>query len=177
MERSKKLKAFISYAHADYYAETFIEELKKHSSEWDIWADDQLPLGKSWPKEIQKNIDKCDFAILLVSEDFFNSKYIKEEEFNKFLKRQNESDFLFFPVLLNPCNIKQWKALSEKQFFMPRGKKYGRSDMPNITYADLVKLDKNDTPIGNPYRSRYMVDLVASLEKSVLENQKKKQIP
>jgi len=175
---NKKLTAFISYAHQDsIYSEQFIEELKNHTPtnnyEYDLWSDNCINLGSSWDQEIQKKISECDFAILLVSASFFNSGYIEHKEFNKFLKRHQENGFLFIPVLLDYCDINKWESLNEKQFFIPSGEKYGKTEIEKLSYSDLIKFDINRKIIPNPNRQRYIVDFIKSFERAVKENQKK----
>jgi len=179
MTGKPELTAFISYAHDDRdYVETLLDGLKKHTKhsrkiQWSIWDDKQIPQGAFWHQAIQEQVQKCDFALLLVSSKFLASEYIEKNEFNNFLERQRNSGFRFFPVLLEPCDIEQWPELQRIQFFMPEGRDYGRSDIPALSYADLVKFhDTNGRllAIPNADRERYHLDLVKALESALEEH-------
>ena len=171
-----RLKAFVSYAHRDrLYFEQIIKELKahtKHSLEVDwaeIWEDRKIPLGSDWDQFIRKILENCDFSILLVSQHFIASKYIRRVEFKSFIDRQKDKGILLFPVYLEPANIDQWKELKALQFFMPVGKKYGHPEIEKLSYADLIEFGPNAIPLPNPNRARYMKDLVGKIEAQLRE--------
>ena len=166
----KPYKAFISYAHDDKaYFDILLPGIKKHSKnyDWKIWEDSQIPFGKFWHEEIVKQIHDCDFAILLVSSSFLYSEYISKVEFNLFLKKKDREKFLFFPVLLEPCKIDNWEELSKRQFFVPNGADYGMPKIKELTYADLVRFDRDNCLIKDPMRERYHMNLIGAIEKSM----------
>ena len=163
---------FVSYSHEDdEYFRIFMKGLKSHSSNsktfnWDIWEDRELAIGEDWLQSIKTQINNCDFGILLVSSDFLNSKFIKEHELGTFIDRyKKEEDFVFFPVLLRPCNFSNHKDLSEIQFFPAYSKDYGFPERGRelITYADLVPNSKKH----NPDRDRYHINLIKAIEKTI----------
>ena len=171
MEAKKKVKVFISYAHKDkIYYELLIEGIKTYSKnsatfDWETWDDNLLNPGQLWHESIKEQIRQCNFAILLVSGNFLYSDYIKQEEFSDFLARQRSEGFLFFPIMVGPCDFTQWKELGERQFFKPAGADYGRPDKKDFTYADLVKYRETDGQVlPNPERDRYHMNLVKALE-------------
>jgi len=116
-------KAFISYSHKDKrYCELLIEGLKSHSLhshvfDWNLWDDRKIEIGYDWHNHIQEQITLCDFAILLISPDFFYSDYISEYELNVFFKRnKDEEQFFFFPVLIRDFDYKRINWLSKNNF-------------------------------------------------------------
>jgi len=171
-------KIFISYAHKDEeYFKLFKEGIEAHSKssqklKWKTWCDNDIPIGSLWHKVIQNEIKDCDAAILLVSAKFLSSAYIEYEEFVKFLKRSEENDFIFFPILLDDCDITQWDNLPNRQFFSPKGKEY---DLPNsndtiMPYSRLVRFNHtNGTILPNSYRETYHKNCVRAFEKIIVQ--------
>ncbi len=139
-----KINAFISYSHDDApYFKEFSYGLKKviqntEHFEWSVWDDSNIHVGTFWDDEIQNNIKNCNIAILLVSVGFMASKYIKEKEFQEFNKRYAEKGILIVPIVFKPCDFNRWEDLSKLQFFKPDGKNYGKSEIENFTYSDLI---------------------------------------
>jgi len=94
---------FISYAHKD---RELMEELVKHlkSLEKDrtaiIWHDGEIRTGEDWKVKIEIQLRQACVAILLVSADFLNSKFINEFELHKLKKR---SAVYLYPLLARPC--------------------------------------------------------------------------
>ena len=170
---STALNLFISYSHDDKpYFKIFSQSIEKviknteHFS-WKIWDDTKIHCGTFWDDEIQNNIKDCNVALLLVSVGFMASKYIKENEFNEFKKRYTDKGILIIPILFKPCDFYRWEDLGKLQFFKPSGAPYGKSDIEDFTYSDLIEFKKTDgTFIPNPNSDRYILDLVRNIEGS-----------
>lgn len=143
-------KCFVSYAHADEELFTnFVEKLKEYASEskyldLNLWDDRQILIGTDWHKDIQNQKEECDFAFLLVSDNFINSKYIIEYEINEI----GNDEFLFIPILLSPVDFedRKFKSLRAYQFFNPKiGNNTGIVDFKAIKevekkyFEELVK--------------------------------------
>jgi tetratricopeptide (TPR) repeat protein len=186
MTEKKQMTVFISYAHNNQaYVDVFLKEFEKHSNlakefKWLPWTDKNIRPGNNWHKDIQRQVNGCDFAILLLSNDFLNSRHLEKNEFNNLLKRAGDDRFLFFPVMLEPCDFSAWEELEKRHFFMPKGVKYGKPHLDHISYADLVEFNKADnTPLPDPMRKRYMTDLAKTLEETLKQykpsTQKKKE--
>ena len=83
-----------------------MEELVKHlkSLEKDrtaiIWHDGEIRTGEDWKVKIEIQLRQACVAILLVSADFLNSKFINEFELHKLKKR---SAVYLYPLLARPC--------------------------------------------------------------------------
>lgn len=164
----KKRKVFVSYAHADDrdYYEKFLSNIKAHTRQhWDIFTDEDIPLGEKWEAYLEKQADQCDLAILLVSPNFFNSEFIRQKEFGAFIRRRQNSEFKFFSLRLRNCRFDQWPELKETQMFMPYGRHYGFEDGPYadepISFALLVDKDKSH----REYLNQYCLDFYEKVEK------------
>jgi tetratricopeptide (TPR) repeat protein len=181
-EDHKKIKLFISYSHDDEdYFKVFSELLKKavknaEHYEWDIWDDRNIYVGTFWDDEIQNNIKNCNVALLLVSLGFMASTYIKEKEFKIFTTRYADKGILIIPIIFKPCDFNRWDDLSKLQFFKPDGSNYGKAEIENFTYADLIKFRETDgNLIPNPNSDRYILDLVKRIEESFQDFLNKKE--
>ena len=175
------LKCFISYAHGrKNYFEVFKDEFVTQTAnlpfaQLDIWTDEHIPLGDDWHETIQKEIEACDMAILLVSDKFMDSNYIKEEEVAKLFDRSQGNETLVVPVYIYPCRFYDWPVFKEKQLFKPQGAAYGRSELDHdnqFCYSDLVDFhypNGVETLKTNPDRSRYMMDFIECLEPQLKE--------
>lgn len=167
-----KIKIFISYSHND--GEYFKEFTKKLNTAvantehftWEVWDDRSIHIGSFWDKEIQKNIEDCNIALLLVSMSFMASRYIKEQEFEIFRKRYAENGILIVPILFAPCDFQRWEDLSKIQFFKPQGSDYGRPEVVHFTFADLITFKPDGTILSNPNTDRYILNLVSKIEYS-----------
>ncbi|MCK4664175.1 MAG: HU family DNA-binding protein [Bacteroidales bacterium] len=178
--RKKEIKAFISYAHDDsVYFDVLLKGLNSHSSEsinykWEFWNDNNILVGNNWYNEIIKNINECDVAILMVTSNFFASKFIKAEEFSRFIIKAKEKNLVVFPILINYCDFKKWEDLSNIQFYRVNGKDFDLLKKEDIVYADLVVFDKDGVLIPNSNREKYHMKLIVELEKPIsqIENDK-----
>ena len=169
-ENNKKKKVFISYSHAQTeYVKIFSTDLKSYlklpNIDFEIFDDFQIPLGIQWDDFLQDKVAGCNIMILLVSQEFMNSKYIQEKEFGAAAARlKNENDMLIVPVYFAPCNFNDEKELNQLQFFKPEGNDYNEAQKAKrFSYIDLVSFSKDNVPIHNSNRSHYMNDFVNKL--------------
>jgi hypothetical protein len=175
------VKCFISYAHFyQEYFEVFRDDFEAASAglpfcELDIWTDEKIPLGENWHEAIQEQVANCDIAILLVSDRFMTSEYIKHEEVARLFERKESEEALIIPVYFYPCRFRDWSVLEKNQLFKPKGVDYGHADKDTkerFCFADLVQLDNvhgKNIARDNPHRSRYMMDFVEALEPQLKE--------
>ena len=169
-------KIFISYAHKDEaYFRLFKDGIENHSKSskklnWKIWSDKEIPTGSLWHNVIQEEVKTCNAAILLVSANFLSSNYIENEEFLKFLRRNEEEGFIFLPVLLSDCDFTKWEKLSVRQFFYPQGIDYGLPRIDNISYSHLVEFSKDVIPLPNPFRETFHKKCVEAFENAIISN-------
>ncbi len=99
-------KIFISYSHRD---ETFKNELivmlagLQRQGIIDLWQDRRIQAGSNWFNAIQKAMEVCDVAMLLVSSDFIASRFIEEVEIKGLFKRRVREGLCVIPIIVRPC--------------------------------------------------------------------------
>ncbi|MEW6521681.1 MAG: leucine-rich repeat domain-containing protein [Thermodesulfobacteriota bacterium] len=181
------IRCFISYAHFyDEFFQVFKDDFETMTASLPfaqlyIWTDEKIPLGADWHEKIQQQVSSCDLAILLVSDRFMTSEYIKEYEVARLLVQQGAGKTLVVPVYFYTSRFDDWPALAKNQFFKPKGFKYGRAELDvenQFCYADLVDFEDLKGGVkkakNSPYRSRYMMDFVEALEDQLKEMAKGK---
>ena len=93
---------FISHANKD--KEELIEELYKSLSKLGIsifYDKESLEWGDNWKKRILNGTKKAEFAIIVISENFFDREWT-ERELSEFLNRQNRNgQKLILPIVHN----------------------------------------------------------------------------
>jgi hypothetical protein len=125
-EKPKKaLKIFISYAHKD---EIFKDELitmlasMQRRGVIDAWQDRLIEPGDEWFPSIQKAMDECDLALLLVSGNFLASRFISSEEVPKLLQRRRAEGMRVIPIIIRPCTWQSEPILKDLQALPRDGK-------------------------------------------------------
>ena len=108
---------FICYAHKD---EPTRAELVEHLRNLDHlgingWSDRDIPAGNDWLEEIGHILETCDAAVLLVSPQFLNSRFIKTVEVPALLKARRDRGALVIPLIVQHCNWQKKEWLSPKQ--------------------------------------------------------------
>ena len=97
---------FISYSHADNeWLDRLMPFLRalKHQARVRAWSDKDIQLSADWHAEIQKALNEADAAILLISQDFLASEYIRNNELPKLLSAASERGLRIFPVFVSSC--------------------------------------------------------------------------
>ncbi len=115
-------RVFISYSHND---RKHLERLQKHLDGYlhvdseqdllDIWDDTKIVPGVDWKEEIRKALSSAKVAVLLLSADFFASKFIREHEIPVLLAAADAGEVRILCVLLAPCVYKRTQ-LQKYQF-------------------------------------------------------------
>jgi len=90
---NKKYKAqiFISYSHLDEICKDKLEkqlDVLQRQGNFDVWTDRDIGVGDEWLPEIEKRLNSCDVAILMISDNFLTSQFIMEKEVPLFLNRK-----------------------------------------------------------------------------------------
>src|SRR5918996_2712516 len=98
---------FVSYAHADLDR---LEELKKFLEVPDdklaLWDDSRIQAGDKWKREIESALAKARIAVLLVTQSFFASKFIKENELPVLLRAAEEGGLALLWIAWGPSRYK-----------------------------------------------------------------------
>ena len=91
---------FISHANADKIE--YVEQLKQSLDKLKIrvfYDKDTLEWGDNWKDKIIEGVDQAEFAIIVISENFFGREWT-EKELNEFLNRQNlNGQKIILPIL------------------------------------------------------------------------------
>lgn len=97
---------FISYSHKD---EAEKDELVSHlgvlqgGGLLEVWVDDRIGAGSDWAEDIDQAMAQARVAILLITRNFLNSKFIVETEVPHLLKRRRGEGLTVFPIIARPC--------------------------------------------------------------------------
>lgn len=115
---------FISYSHKDEYEK---DELVSHlgvleaAGLLDQWVDDRIMPGDDWESAIEAAINQAQIAILLVTKNFLNSKFILSEEIPKILHRKQEEGLKIYPIIAKYCAWQKIQWLSKIQITPKEG--------------------------------------------------------
>lgn len=111
-------KVFISYSHADAeYLERLMLHLKplKDRVELELWSDTKLVGGDEWKREIERNLNTCSIAVLLISADFLASDFVTKYELPPLLQKAEEGGCRIVPIIVQPCMFTAIDELSKFQ--------------------------------------------------------------
>jgi len=131
---SRPIKVFVSYSHRDdaYLRRDsllgFLSGLRHTGIE--LWTDRTIPPGAQWDEVIRSALDSADIVLLLVSQAFLDSDYVRNVELRVLLERRIREHLLTVPVLLSPCAWQDHEWLSALQFFPP-GDRTVEEDFPD----------------------------------------------
>jgi formylglycine-generating enzyme required for sulfatase activity len=120
------IRIFISYSHQDerYLEDTsligYLRTLEDEQVEF--WSDEAITVGNKWDDEIKGEIAKAHIALVLVSQKFLMSPYIRKVEVSRFIQKSEEGGLVIFPVMLSRCEWKRHKWLKNRKF-IPEGDK------------------------------------------------------
>ena len=101
----EKPTVFISYSHKDEdWKDRLVTHLGVLHNEGllDLWEDRRIAAGDEWYPEIQEAMNAASIAVMLVSANFLNSKFILSEEVPSLLQHQAEKGVRIFPIIIKP---------------------------------------------------------------------------
>jgi len=113
-------RIFISYSHQDVRE---VQDLLNYiipnveQAGGVFWSDRSILPGKLWDQEIRNQLEKTDIALLMVSNDFLNSQYVKNVELVHFLQQRQQKGLLIIPIILSECLIEQHEWLKETEYY------------------------------------------------------------
>lgn len=115
----RRTKIFICYSHRDEKfrsrLRTYLFQLEK-AGLVEVWDDKRIEAGQHWRLEIRDAIATTKIAILLVSIDFLNSRFITENELPPLLKAAQEKAATILMVFVGPCK-KAFENIPELETF------------------------------------------------------------
>ena len=65
-----------------------------------MWSDRQITAGTEWATAIDKNLERADVILLLVSADFLASDYCYSVEMKRALTRHNDNTACVVPIIV-----------------------------------------------------------------------------
>lgn len=86
----------------------FLRHLKLLEEDFDltIWHDDPIDPAQIWKPQNESHIHKTDIFLLLVSDAFMRSEFIRQLEFKMVIDRYKEEKSVVIPVIVDQC---QWE--------------------------------------------------------------------
>lgn len=132
-------KIFISYSHKD---ESWKERVVSHLNilpDIEPWDDRRIKGGEDWYREIETSLHSSDMAILLVSAHFLNSKFIREEEIPRLLKRRENEGLIVYPIILYDCAWRKIDWLGKLNARPKDGAPLSTGDKP-VREAELASI-------------------------------------
>lgn len=116
MQTQERDSVFISYSHEDLH---YLEKMKRHFSIFkdkvNIWDDSKILPGQKWRISIDAALDKAKVAILLISADFLNSKFIAEVELPALLKAAENNGAIILSIIVKPCLFGEYSEINQFQ--------------------------------------------------------------
>jgi hypothetical protein len=114
---------FICYSHHNGKARdkfrTMFSPLRQYGYYMDF-SDQEIEAGDLWKKVILAFLEKATVAVLLVTAEFFESKFIREVELPYLLKKHREGNLTIIWVPVSPC-LHEETPLSSLQAALPPG--------------------------------------------------------
>lgn len=111
-------KLFISYKHLD---DEWRDEIKKWLAPLekkgliDVWDDTEIPPGSDWRKEIKKHLADAKLAVLLVTQDFLNSKFIAKNELPVLVEASKRGELRILWIAVKPSTYEDSKEIEPLQ--------------------------------------------------------------
>jgi len=136
---------FISYAHKDkrYLDEMhpFLKALER-THQIQFWDDTKIQPGEHWKESIEQSLQAADFAVLLLSANFFASDFCQDTEVPAILKRAKESGakILSVPVSTYPYHLVDWAAAYQAVWDLDKPLEAYQRPNRNKVYAKLIEI-------------------------------------
>lgn len=138
-------KVFISYAHRDEkYKNELLTMLAglENQKIIKVWQDRRIEPGEEWFKAIKTAMKTCQLALLLVSQHFLASAFIRNEELPTLLEQRISAGLTVIPIIIRPCMWKRDPILSGLQALPRDGKPVANISDPNKRdqiWADIAE--------------------------------------
>src|SRR6516225_4846835 len=131
---------FISYSHRDGdWLSRLLTSLKVYAS-LDVWADKYIEAGGQWRRDIATALSRSSVGVLLVSDHFLASDFIRNEELPQLLSAAGTGEMTIFAI---PVSSSGYKAtpLAQLQFAHPPDEPLDGLRVPkrNAVFARLAE--------------------------------------
>ena len=103
------MNIFIAFANQDRdVRDKLLRQMNliKDRQGWNIWSAKEIKAGEKWDAEIQQRLLDSEVVILLLSTDFFNSRYIVEAELPEIVAKHKNGNCHIIPIIAHICH---WK--------------------------------------------------------------------
>lgn len=137
----KEYDVFISHATADKetYVEQLVDEIKKTGAK--VWYDkDMIGWGDSLTKKIDSGLEKSEFGIIILSNNFFDRGWCERELKKLFDRHLKEKSKLLLPIIYN-CEIN--KVVERYPFledvYMLSNETYSEKDVALLFAKELIQ--------------------------------------
>jgi TIR domain len=107
-----------------------------------IWHDREITAGNEWYQDIQNAINTCDLALLLVSIDFLNSRFIQEDELPRLLQLRKEKGLRVIPIIVRHCTWTSVPILKDLQALPKDGRpviSFKGAGQPDRIWTEIVQ--------------------------------------
>ena len=123
MDSPTRPTVFISYSHKDEsWKDRVVKQLRVLERHLEVWDDRQIDAGDDWQSKIEMAMANAQAAVLLISADFLNSRFISGIEVPELLVRRQNNGLRLIPVIVHPCPWTTIPWLSETQGRPKNGK-------------------------------------------------------
>lgn len=101
-------KIFVSYAREDrawleWFKLQLTPYLQNVHQELELWDDSRIAAGAQWEAEIEQALQHCNVAVLLVSEHFLGSEFIRQRELPALVRRAGQKELRLLWCCVSPC--------------------------------------------------------------------------
>jgi hypothetical protein len=80
-----------------------------------FWDDSKIEKGDKWLAEIEKQLKNADIFVVLVSDEFLKSKFVKEKEMPSMIESVEKRGVIFLWLLVTPCRWDKVEVLKSRQ--------------------------------------------------------------
>jgi internalin A len=113
------LRLFYSYSHKDEEHQADLEihlTLMKRRGLLETWSDRKITAGQEWEGEIDKELDRANIILLLISPDFIASNYCYDIEMKRAIERHEAKEARVIPIIVRDVDwdippLRKLKAL------------------------------------------------------------------
>ena len=137
---------FICYSHQDKgWRDRLLKFLQPLNDEEQIvWSDLDIQPGDIWDEKIKDSLSQVTIAMVLVSQDLLNSRYVKNEELPRLLQRREQEGVVIIPIFVRHCTVKSvsFKYTNEEgieQRFYLHQFQSPNNNSPSNPLCDLTK--------------------------------------
>ncbi len=120
-------------------------EALEESFEVTIWHDDPILQGQQWKPQNESRLHQADIFLLLVSDAFMHSEFIKQLEFKTVIDRYKAGESTVIPILLDECpwdidfNSDDYNFSLSELHVLPEGRKpLSDLNLPDQAYKQIA---------------------------------------